>query len=272
MDKEAYLISKVRSPRIGDDGALIGQTVYTADAFCEGTHFLREWMSPYRIARKAMLVNLSDAVAMNADARYALVTIMLPREMGTQEIDEILRGLEETADEYGCEIIGGDTVGGEKLHLSVTLVSHTESPLLRSGIQPGDLLAYTGELGESLRDLTRLMAGERVEESSRFFEPILRREFVRTARPWIRSGMDISDGLYCDVNKLLDLNDLGLELFHPIPKEVGESGEEYEMLVAFDPVHKERLEEIAAASGTKLTIIGRSEANPFRFPCPSHHF
>ncbi len=272
MDKETYLISKIHSAHIGDDGALIGNMVYTADAFCEGTHFLREWMSPYRIGRKAMLVNLSDAVAMNADPRYALVTISLPREMDREEIDEIVRGLEETATEYGCEIIGGDTVGGKSLHLSVTLISHSEAPLLRSGIRVGDLLAYTGELGGSLRDLRRLQAGERVGQDSRFFEPVLRGAFVREARPWLRAGMDISDGLYCDVNKLLDRNGLGLELFQSVSEEIGMSGEEYEMLLVFEPGYEERIRTLAVKEGTDITVIGRVEENSFRFPCRSHHF
>jgi len=95
MDKEAFLISQMHSELIGDDGAVVGDTVYSADAFCEGTHYRREWMTPYQIGRKAMLVNLSDVVAMNADARYALVMLSIPREMSEAEIAELSRGLEE---------------------------------------------------------------------------------------------------------------------------------------------------------------------------------
>ena len=113
MDKEAFLISLMQSEHLGDDGAIIGDTVYSADAFREGTHYRRKWMTPYQIGRKAMLVNLSDAVAMNADARYALVMLSIPKGMPEAEIGELTRGLKETASEYGCEIIGGDTVGQE---------------------------------------------------------------------------------------------------------------------------------------------------------------
>jgi thiamine-monophosphate kinase len=272
MDKEAFLIGRLRSSHIGDDGAVIGEWIYSVDAFCEGSHFRREWMRPAQIGRKAMLVNLSDAVAMNADPLYALVSLMLPREMEEAEIAELSDALETTAAEYGCEIVGGDTVGGEALHLSITLISRSDAPLLRRGVRPGDLLAYTGELGGVKRDLERLMRGESIAPDSRFYEPVLRREFIRRARPLLRAGMDISDGLYCDVDKLLDLNDLGLEELRPIPPAVGESGEEYEMLIAFAPEHLDALQEIAAAMELPLTPFARIVENPFRYPCRSHHF
>ncbi|MCB4743237.1 MAG: thiamine-phosphate kinase, partial [Sulfurovum sp.] len=81
MDKEAYLISKLHSHYIGDDAAVVGNTIYSTDAFFEDTHFRRSWMSMTQIGRKAMLVNISDVVAMNARPKFALVTVSIPPEM-----------------------------------------------------------------------------------------------------------------------------------------------------------------------------------------------
>jgi len=272
MDKEHFLINQLQSHHIGDDGAVIGNTVYSMDAFCEDTHFRRTWMTPAQIGRKAMLVNLSDAVAMNAVPRYALVTVALPRDFSRQEITELTHALEETAQEWGCEIIGGDTVGGEKLHLSITVISHTEAPLMRTGICPGDLIAYTGRLGESKRQLAQLEAGHRLPGDARFFQPTLRAAFVREARPLLRAGMDISDGLYCDTNKLLDLNGIGMNILTNIDKEVGSSGEEYEMLIVFDREHVETLKKLALSMDVPLNIFASVTQNTDRFPCASHHF
>ncbi len=272
MDKEHYLIHRLSSKYIGDDAAVVDEKIYSMDAFFEDTHFKRAWMSMAQIGRKAMLVNLSDAIAMNAEPDYALVTVSLPQEMTTGQIDELTRSLEETASEYGCEIIGGDTVAGDKLHLSITLISHSDDPLLRKGLEEGDLLAYTGTLGESKRDLDRLLNGEKIAEDSRFFEPELQREFVRKARPFLSAGMDISDGLYCDTNKLLDMNEYGLTILKTINDDIGFSGEEYEMLVGFKKVHLERLKSIAEACGTTLTVFAEVAKNSRRFPCKSHHF
>ena len=271
-DKESFTIGTFRSPVIGDDGALVGETVYSMDAFFEGTHFLREWMTPAQIGRKAMLVNLSDAVAMNARPRYALVTLGIPPAMREEDIAALTDALQRTAAEYGCDIIGGDTVKSDALHLSIALVSHTDAPLLRTGLQEGDMLAFTGTLGESKRHLDALFRGEAVPADSRFYEPTLRANFIREARPFLRAGMDISDGLFCDTNKLLDINETGLEILKNISDEEGLSGEEYEMLVAFAPQHEEDVRCIAEATGTPLTVFGNIAPNGFRFACKGHHF
>ena len=119
IDKEQYLINKLNSKYIGDDAAVIGDTLYSMDAFFEDVHFKREWMSVAQIGRKAMLINLSDAIAMNAQPQYALVTVSIPSDLTHEEIDELTVSMQDTAAEYDCEIIGGDTIGGDKLHLSI---------------------------------------------------------------------------------------------------------------------------------------------------------
>ncbi|HEO97753.1 MAG TPA: thiamine-phosphate kinase [Epsilonproteobacteria bacterium] len=272
IDKEQYLINSLTSEHIGDDAAVIGDTLYSMDAFFEDVHFKRTWMSLTQIARKAMLVNISDAIAMNARPRYALVTLSLPKDIRDFEIELLTEALESTAREYGCEIIGGDTIGGDKLHLSITIISKSDSPLLRTGLQAGDLLAYTGVLGESGANLQALMRGEEIEENARFYEPVLRAEFVERARPYLRVGMDISDGLYCDTNKLLDINKYGKEDLLLIDDNIGLSGEEYEMLVGFDPANLKAVKKIAEETGTPLTIFAKAAKNSERYPCKSHHF
>jgi len=272
MDKEKFLIDQLHSEYIGDDGAVIGEMIYSMDAFHEDVHFKRAWMTPRQIARKAMLINISDAIAMNARPLYALVTLSLPKDFSQGEIRELTQSLESTAREYGCEIIGGDTIGGDKLHISITIISKGNDPLLRKGLKTGDLLAYTGQLGNSKRDLDQLLSGEKIPKESRFYEPVLRREFVTNARTYLRAGMDISDGLYCDTNKILDYNKLGFEPTIDIGDEIGMSGEEYEMLVAIAPENLESVMEIARETKTPLTAFARVTKNDRRFACRSHHF
>jgi len=272
VNKEDYLISKISSSYVGDDGAVVGNRVYSMDAFFEGIHFKREWMSLSQIARKAMLVNISDAIAMNAKPMYALVTLSLPQDIHIKEIDLIVKSLHKVASEYDCEIIGGDTIAGERLDFSITIVSQTDNPLRRKGLKEGDFLAYTGTLGESKRDLNRLFNGEKIDNNSKFIEPILRKEFISKANKYLRTGMDISDGLFCDTNKMLKINSIGFELIENITNEIGTSGEEYEMLVGIPSKYLDKVKEIAQESDTPLTIFAKIVNNNSRFECLNHHF
>ena len=272
MDKEKFFIDQIDSKYIGDDGAVVGDMIYSNDAFFEGVHFKREWMSMRQIARKAMLVNISDAVAMNAKPLYALVTISLPPYLSQNDIVTLTQSLQATATEYGCEIIGGDTVGGDRLNLSITIISKSNTPLLRKGLQEGDLLLYTGILGESKRDLDKLFAGQSIKCNSKFYEPQLRQEFISKAREYLRVGMDISDGLYCDTNKLLDYNELGFEPIVDIDEEIGLSGEEYEMLIGIAPEQLSSVQKIASKLELPLTLFAKVIYNDRRYRCESHHF
>ena len=160
MDKERYIFDKFRSKLNGDDCAVIGERAYCKDLFVEGVHFRRGWLSLREIGAKAMLVNISDMIATNARAKYALLGLALPREIGTREIDELCAGVSETAREWGIRIIGGDTIGSDRIALSVSLIGKCKHPVFRSGARVGDLIAHTGELGGVGRDLAVLLRDE----------------------------------------------------------------------------------------------------------------
>ena len=273
MNREDFFIRRFAQSRfIGDDAAILDNMCVSQDAFFEEVHFRRGWMSLYEIGRKAMLVNLSDAVAMNAAPRYALLTVAMPKTLSRREMAELARGLRETAEAYGVEIIGGDTIANVKLDISITILADCERPLSRRGIKEGDLLAYTGVLGTSRRDLRRLMQGRSIAPDSRFLHPVLRRGFIAKAARYLRAGMDISDGLFHDLEKLHRINRLGFEFFTPLPKEIGCSGEEFEMLVAFDPRHETAVRRVAALTRTPLTVFAKAVKKPYRNVCRAHHF
>jgi len=265
------LMSQKKS-HIGDDGAVLGEWIYSKDIFFENVHFKRQWLCAYQIGYKAMIINFSDAIAMNAVPHYALVGVAMPKTMSLHDMSELSRGLRAGASEFGVEIIGGDTISNVKLDLSITIVSKSKNPLMRKGLKVGDLIAYTGKIGDSLRHLRYLMAGGSVNRQSRFVTPVLRQKFISNARCALRCGMDISDGLYSDVEKLCSSNRLGIHWDKHLGKNIGCSGEEYEMLVAFDPRHKKKLKRLSAHTRTPLHIVGVAKRGRIINRCKRHHF
>jgi thiamine-monophosphate kinase len=258
--------------RIGDDGAIVGEWIYSKDIFFENVHFKRQWLTPYQIGTKAMIINISDAIAMNAEPKYALVGAAMPRKMSLEDMSELVRGMRECAESFGVEIIGGDTISNVKLDLSITIVSQSNHPLLRKGLKAGDLIAHTGHIGESLRQLRYLMAGGKVHSKSRFVSPVLRQKFIQKARPYLHCGMDISDGLYSDSTKLCSANNLGLQWSRKLHKNVACSGEEYEMLFAFHPRHKHALMRISRCTRTPFTVVATAKRGKVSNRCKAHHF
>ncbi len=273
MNKEDYFIGCFsKSPYIGDDAAILNNMCISQDAFFENIHFRRKWTSLYNIARKAMLVNISDAIVMNGRPKYALLTVAIPREYTRKELKELARGFQDVADDYGITIVGGDTIANVKLDISITILAECRNPIMRTGMKEGDFLAYTGKLGESRRDLIRLLRGGSVSPTSRFILPVLRENFFFEAAKFMHAAMDISDGLYHDLEKLHRANRLGFDFFRPIPKRVGCSGEEFEILFAFDPRHEKRIRTIAKKTRTPVTIFAKAVRKPYRNICRPNHF
>lgn len=272
MNLENYFISNFNSKYIGDDGALIGNTVYSKDAFFENVHFKRKWMSCFEIAQKAMLVNISDAVAMNAKPKYALLGVAMPKNMTASDMEALAEGFQQTAKKYDIEIIGGDTISNTKLDITVTIVSETKKPLLRSKVRQNYLFAYTGRLGNSAKDLKKLQNLGKIHKKSKFVHLELKDKFVGKSIRILKAGMDISDGLYSDLDKMVSLNKIGVQIIKKTPKRVACSGEEYEMLVAFDARDVKKMRMHAKMTRTKLTVFAKVARKKYTNRCKAHHF
>lgn len=272
MGKEAYFIEQFSSKHIGDDGAVFGDKVYSKDLFCEDIHFKRDWMSLEAIARKSMLVNISDAIAMNAIPKLALIGIVIPKQFGLGQLRALGRGFESVARDYGIEIIGGDTTAGVKLMISVTIVSNVLKPIYRKNAKIGDFVAYSGKLGDSKKGLTRLLRGGQIGHQSRFVTPKLKDKFFYKASKHIHAGLDISDGLSKDLSRLCHDSHVGISFTQKIDKRVLCSGEEYEMLFAFSPRKKAIIKRIAKQTRTKITVFGKLTRSHYRCTCKENHF
>ncbi|WP_428024637.1 thiamine-phosphate kinase [Arcobacter sp.] len=275
MNKEDYFIKQFKNRHkniIGDDGAVVGSHVYSMDAFFEDVHFKREWMSLKQIARKAMIVNISDAIVMNAIPKYALLSVAIPKNFSIDDLKELAKGFKSIAKKFGIKIIGGDTISNTKLDISITIISKTKKPVFRKGLKKDDLLCYTGDLGTCKSDLELLLKGKKVSKKSKFLKPRLNPEFFYEIAPYINCALDISDGLFFELERLSSINNLGFEFFDKISKEVGCSGEEYEILFSFSQKNAQIISEIAQKYEVKLNIFAKAVDGTYKCDCQNHHF
>lgn len=275
MNKEDYFIKQFINKDekiIGDDGAVIGSNVYSVDAFFEDVHFKRKWMSLKQIAQKAMLVNISDAIVMNAIPKYALLSIAIPKSFTNKELKELASGFKSVAKKYNIKIIGGDTICNNKLDISITIISKTKKPVLRVGAKKDHLFAYTGTLGSCKKDLELLLANKKVAKKSKFLKPKLNASFFYEISKYVSCALDISDGLFFELERLSKANKVSFEFFKEISKEIGCSGEEYEILFSFSPKNKEKIEKIAKKHKVKLNIFAKAIKGKYKCECKGHHF
>ncbi|MBC7334919.1 MAG: thiamine-phosphate kinase, partial [Clostridia bacterium] len=115
----ARLFTLVRRAEIpvglGDDAAVLTVSpgrwlLVTTDTLVEEVHFRRAWASAWQVGYKALAVNLSDIAAMGGTPTYALISLAVPGSLPLSWVEDLYRGLEACAAQWGVRIVGGDTV------------------------------------------------------------------------------------------------------------------------------------------------------------------
>lgn len=271
---------------IGDDAAVyrVGDGrvhVVTTDALVEGVHFDRTFAPLGTLGYKAIAVNVSDVVAMNAEPRYATVALGLPNNVSVEAAEVLYEGMAQACRQYGLAVVGGDVTAAERLFLSVTVIGEVaeEDVVYRRGAEPGDLLCVTGDLGSAAAGLKVLLAGREAFEGGAEEQPDLapwsyavQRHLAPQARldrvrQWAEAGVrphaliDISDGLASEVHHLCQAGGVGARIeagLLPIhvqtfraaerfddqpPTYALYGGEDYELLFALPEAEADKLPE-----------------------------
>ena len=244
-------------------------------------------MSLTQAARKAIVMNISDFASKGVQPTAALVALGLPRSFTEKDVQAIAEGLDAGAREYGAYVVGGDTSEAQDLIISVMLygVSPTSSLMLRTGAQPGDILAVTGPFGKPSAGLRLLLNNCKAPEvlSKTLLDSVfmpkahLAEGLALAGCGAVSASMDSSDGLAWSLHELGRLSNVGFLLESvPIAQEAAEfaelngldaselalyGGEEYELVLTIKPECWEVAQVAVKAAGGQLICLGKATEN-----------
>ena len=239
-------------------------------------------MTPYQAARKAVVMNFSDLGAKGVQPQGFMASLGIPRDLEVESIEEMARGFEAGAREYGGYVIGGDTNEASDIIINgVALgVARKDKIIKREGAKPGDILATTGPFGLTAAAFKIILEGLEAPEGLRetlvesVYNPKARIvEGVALAESGAAtSSIDSSDGLSVSLYDLSRSSGVGFRVEElPIPPE-GKAyakyhgldpsdlalygGEEYELVFTVTEERLKDAREALAAVGCELLELG----------------
>ncbi|MBA7482937.1 thiamine-phosphate kinase [archaeon] len=241
-------------------------------------------MTHRQAARKAVVMNFSDLGAKGVRPMAFLSNLALPRDIPIEDVEELAKGFEEGAREYGGYVIGGDTNEANDIIISGVAIgiADEEKLIKREGAEPGDILATTGYFGDTAAAFKMLLEG--YEAPKEFGETILRSVYAPRARieegvalagaGAATSSIDSSDGLARSLYDLSRSSGLGFRVTQlPISQNTQRfaehndldpgvlalyGGEEYELVFTVNPEKLRKARDALRKVGCTLIEIGRA--------------
>jgi len=257
LTKKIRIKNKSTKKGIGDDAAIIDhgkdQTVVTSDILLEGIHFNLIYTPLKHLGYKAAVINFSDIYAMNANPTQMIISLGISNKFAVEDIDLLYEGINLACDNYGVDIVGGDTSSSlTGLTISITAIGHAPEKdiVYRNAAVINDIICVTGDLGASYLGLQLLEREKKIfveipgaQPDLGSYEYVLRRQLKPEPRADIinklkekkvrpSSMIDISDGLSSEILHICKSSGLGCNIYQekiPIDKETEKLAEEFKL-------------------------------------------
>lgn len=209
---------------IGDDAAIIplNETqsyVITKDLLVENTHFRLRYFDPFSLAHKAIHVNLSDCAAMGAKPLFILLGLSIPHYIETFWLDSFLKHFSEICHLNKIALIGGDTTRSENdFFISITVLGRANNTDIkfRHSAKVDDVICFVGNIGEAQAGLIALEKNipglASLKKSALHPQALIQEGIWLGQQKAVTAMMDISDGLYVDLQKLCQSSKVGAEI------------------------------------------------------------
>ena len=250
------------------------ELIVSKDLLSEDTHFLKS-DGGYKIAKKALLSNLSDLASSGATPFGYMLGFSKNDSLTKKFYEDFALGLKEVQSEYDLKLLGGDTIRSKTLTFSITIFGKIKkgNSLLRGNAKDGDLIYTSGFIGDSYLGLNNK---ENKYFHNRHFFPTPR---IKLGQELLENNLsncaiDISDGLLADLKHICEASNMNAKIYFDdiaISNEAANflannkttskldllsGGEDYELIFSVNKSKEDQLSKLAEKLKINLTKIG----------------
>ena len=277
--------NKSESFNFNNDGAFFKipknkTIIVTNDTIIENVDFFKT-DPPKSIANKIITCNLSDVSSMGAIPYAYTLSLCLPKKLTYEWLNLFTKSLFSFQKKFNFFLIGGDLSKSNKIIISSNFFGFVKEKqiLTRSGAMINDDIWVTGNLGDSSIGLKikqnkiKLLNHEKKFFIKKYLFP---KHFFygNKITNYASSAIDISDGFYGDLNKLIYESNKGASIesknlpFSTKTKKLIKNkkininyllsaGDDYELIFTSNPKYSLKIKSIFKNIKVKISKVGR---------------
>mgnify|MGYP006282219733 CR=1 FL=1 len=254
-------------------------------------------MTYFQAGRKSVVMSASDVFVKGALPKWAIVSLGIPNDMdveGENGFKGLIQGMKNGFDSYDIQYLGGDLNESKELIISCTIIgiiSMSDSIITRSKAEEGDIIACTGEFGQTGCGLRILMHEVKtsditIAQKERFIESVLNPHTatdearILTKNRAVHASADSSDGLLKTISEICKASDVGARIYwYDIPVSDGViefakanqlderklalgAGEEFAHVFCIPENRFEEMKTLFEVKGKQLSSIGEIVSHP----------
>ncbi len=253
--------------------------VVSTDTYVEGIHFLN-FKKPDLVIKKIVRSSISDVYCKGVKPKFIFIGASgNNNSFSKKNLNLIVKSLKEEQKKYGIKLSGGDTTKSKKLIFSIMTIGYSKKIVERNKCKNGDDIYVTGNIGDSylgLQTLKRKVLLNKKEQKyfiKKYYLPDLPIKIRSNLIKFANSSIDISDGLFGDLSKLINKNKLFYKVdLNKVPISINlrkylrkskkkkinfiSKGDDYQILFTSTKSKRNYIQKFFKKMNQKVTLIG----------------
>ena len=255
------------------------KVVISIDTYNEKVHYLN-FTHPELLIKKFIRASISDLICKGVKPKYIFISGSgNKKNFNIKNLKLISKSIKEEQKKYNIKLSGGDTTNSKISSFSIVSLGYSSKIVERNNVFTGDDIYVTGNLGDSFMGLEILKKKININSNlknyfiKKYFLPDIPFSITRYLFNFANSSIDISDGLFADLNKLINNQKFGYIInANKIPISVNlkrylsinnknilkfiSKGDDYQILFTSPKSRRNYINKLSKRINVKITKIG----------------
>ena len=195
------------------------ELVISVDTYIDKSHFF-DFKDPDLVIKKILRSSISDLICKGVKPKYYFISGSGNKKTFTKlNLSKISQSLKKEQKKFGIHISGGDTVFSNKLSFTIISVGFSSNIIFRNKAKFNDDIYVTGNLGDSYMGLEILKKKFSLKKGlnryfiKKYYLPELHINLTKKLFNFANTSIDISDGLFADLDKLINKQRLSYKVY-----------------------------------------------------------